>query len=314
MTGQLSLEPHAHAVSFYVHDQDVVDEIAHFVAEGLHQGGRAVVVATSQHRQALVETLRAMGLDPDEPPAAGHLVLLDARETLRSFTTGSGLDRERFRAGVGQRVVDAGADGAPVRVFGEMVGLLWEAGDVQGAIALEAMWNGLIAQHDMDVMCAYPASLIETSSLLEVRAVCDQHSSVHARHQHTAPDNDHAQSSRMFLPVSESVRASRTFVVATLRRLEAEHLVHDAAVIVSELATNAVRHARSPFRVSVDESIGVVCISVQDAGDGHAGLPTIAPDDHALDGRGMAIIDALSHSWGYDALKDGTVVWAELAS
>ena len=65
-------------MSFYVQDQDVVDELARFVADGLLQEGRAVVVATSQHRKALVETLRAMGLDPDEPPVAGHLVLLDA--------------------------------------------------------------------------------------------------------------------------------------------------------------------------------------------------------------------------------------------
>ncbi len=118
----------------------------------------------------------------------------------------------------------------------------------------------------------------------------------------------------MFLPVSQSVGASRNFVGAALRRLGADHVVYDATVIVSELATNALRHARSPFRVSVDESPGLVCISVQDVGDGEAVLPTSAPDDHAIDGRGMAIIDALSHSWGYDAVEDGTVVWAQLTS
>jgi len=56
-----------------------------------------------------------------------------------------------------------------------------------------------------------------------------------------------------------------------------------------------------------------VCISVQDVGAGHAVLPTIAPD-HALEGRGMAIIEALAHRWGSDALADGKVVWAQLAS
>lgn len=291
-----------------------MDELARFIADGVLQQGRAVVVATPQHRTALVETLRTMGLDPDEPPVAGHLVLLDARQTLASFTTPSGFDRDRFLARVGQVVIDASADGAPVRVFGEMVGLLWEAGDVQGAISLEAMWNDLIPQVGFDLMCAYPAALIETSSLVDVRAVCDQHTSVRAPEQHAAPDSAHAESSRMFLPVSESVRASRGFVVAALHRLEADDLIDDATVIVSELSTNAVRHARSPFRVSVSELGGLVCISVKDVGDGYAVLPTTAADDHAIEGRGMTIIDALAHSWGYSALDDGKVVWAQLES
>jgi anti-sigma regulatory factor (Ser/Thr protein kinase) len=306
------VEPHAHAVSVYVDDHEVVDELARFVADGVVQQGRAVVVATSQHRTALVETLRAMGLDPDEPPVAGHLVLLDAKQTLESFTTPSGFDRDLFLTRVGQRVIDAGADGAPVRVFGEMVGLLWEAGDVQGAIALEAMWNDLIAEVGFDLLCAYPAALIETSSLPDVRAVCDQHTSLRAPQQHSALDSD--ESSRMFLPVSESVRASRNFVLAALRRLEADDQIHDATVIVSELATNAVRHARSPFRVSVSELGGFVCITVKDVGESHAALPTNDPDEHAIDGRGMAIIDALAHRWGYSALEDGKVVWAQLAT
>ena len=314
MGDQLALEPHAHAVSVYVCDQEVVDELARFIADGVLQEGRAVVVATPQHRAALVETLRAMGLDTEEPPIAGHLVLLDAKETLQSFTTPAGFDRDRFLTRVGQVVIDAGADGAPVRVFGEMVGLLWEAGDVQGAIALEAMWNDLIPQVGFDLMCAYPAALIETSSLVDVRAVCDQHTSVRAPQQHAALDSGHNESSRMFLPVSESVRASRKFVAAQLRRLDADDLVHDATVIVSELATNAVRHARSPFRVSVSELGGLVCLSVKDVGEGHAALPTTAADDHAIDGRGMAIIDALAHRWGYSTLEDGKVVWAQLVS
>ena len=54
-------------------------------------------------------------------------------------------------------------------------------GEVTEAIVLEAMWNGLIAKLDFDLMCAYPTSLMETSRLLEVHAVCDHHTSVHAQ-------------------------------------------------------------------------------------------------------------------------------------
>ena len=309
----MSQDPHLHAVTFYDHDREVVDRIARFVAEGIHEDGRTVVVATPEHRTQLVQSLLAMGLDPDEPPVAGHLVLLDARTTLRTFMTPTGPDPDRFAAHVGRRVTDAGADGAPVRVFGEMVGLLWEAGDVQGAIALETMWNGMIEHLGFMLLCAYPASLIEAGHLIEVDAICGQHSSVQAPPQYAAGLGDHSRSSRVFLPVPEAVRSSRRFVVASLERLGVPDLVHDASLIVSELATNAVRHAQSPFRVSVDQSVDTVCISVQDVDEGQAEQHLGDGDEHALNGRGMTIINALARRWGCDSLHDGKVVWAELA-
>ncbi len=239
------------------------------------------------HREALVETLRAMGLDPEEPPVAGHLLLLDAEQTLRSFTTASGFDQDRFVASVGQRVIDAGADGAPVRVFGEMVGLLWEDGDVQGAIALEAMWNDLITRFGFDLMCAYPASLIESSSLVEVRAVCDQHSSVRAPRAAHCPRQ---RPSRVVPDVPSGPRVGAG-------RAGASSWPHCAGSRPTTWSTTPPSSSRSwrptpfatpgsPFRVSVSELGGLVCISVKDVGDGHAAMPTIAADDHATRGPG----------------------------
>lgn len=310
----MSSDPHVHAVTFYDHDREVVDRVARFVADGIRQHGRAIVVATPSHRADLAEALLAMGLDPDEPPVAGHLVILDAQTTLDSFMTPDGPDPERFSAQVAQLVRDAGADGAQVRVFGEMVGLLWEAGDITSAIALEGLWNDLIDEVDFALLCAYSSSLIETGGLTEILGVCDQHSSVQAPPHYAVAGGDQWGQSRVFLPVPEAVVSSRRFVMSVLERLGAGCLVHDAALIVSELATNAVQHARSPFRVSVDESAGTVCISVQDVGEGHAKQRVGVGDLHAIDGRGMAIIEALSRRWGCDSLQDGKVVWAELVA
>ncbi len=314
MTSALSAAPHVHAVTFYDHDQQVVDEVVRFVAEGIDQQGRALVVATPGHCIAIEEALTARGLDPHQAKVAGRLVVLDARKTLRSFMTRHGPDRDLFMAHVGLRVLNAGTDGAPVRVFGEMVGLLWEAGDVQGAIELESMWNGLVDRLGFSLLCAYPAALVDSSGLVAVHGVCGQHSAVHAPASYATDAGDRAKLSRVFLPVPEAVASSRRFVIASLRRLGADHVVQDAALIVSELATNAVLHARSPFRVSVDESVGVICISVQDVGDGHAAAHFGKPDEHAINGRGIAIIEALARRWGCDTLSDGKVVWAELAA
>lgn len=301
-------------MTFYDHDRQVVDEVVHFVAEGFDQQGRAVVVATAEHRAAIEQALVARGYDSHEAILTGRLVLLDARKTLRSFMTRNGPDRDRFMAQIGLRLLSSGSDGAPVRVFGEMVGLLLAAGDVQGAIALEALWNGLADRLGFDLLCAYPASLIESSTLATVHTVCGQHSHVHPPSSYAATAGDRASLTRVFLPVPEAVASSRRFVISSLRQLGADHLVQDAALIVSELATNAVLHAQSPFRVSVDESVGVVCISVQDVGEGHAAPRFGESDEHAIDGRGIAIIEALARRWGCDTLSDGKVVWAELVA
>lgn len=314
VTSRMSAGPHVHAVTFYDHDREVVDRVARFVADGIRQHGRAIVIATPEHRVDLAAALLDMGLNPDEPPVAGHLVTLDAQATLDSLMTEDGPDLERFSAQVAQLVRDAGADGAQVRVFGEMVGLLWESGDVPHAIALESLWNDLIDEVDFALLCAYSSSIIDTGGLTDILGVCDQHSSVQAPPHYAIEGGDHSGQSRVFLPVPEAVVSSRRFVISALERLGRASLVHDAALIISELATNAVQHARSPFRVSVDESGGTVCLSVQDVGQGHAQQRVGDRDQHAIDGRGMAIIAALARRWGCDTLEDGKVVWAELAA
>ncbi len=111
--------------------------------------------------------------------------------------------------------------------------------------------------------------------------------------------------------MAEAVPATRRFVSGVLARWHEDALVPDANVIVSELASNAVLHAHSPFRVSIDRSVGMVCISIQDVA---ADLAQQQPESIEPGGRGMVIVEALSRRWGCDTLPGGKVVWAELSA
>jgi len=86
----------------------------------------------------------------------------------------------------------------------------------------------------------------------------------------------------------------------------------DAALVLSELVGNAVRHAEGDtLRVRLRRTADVLRIAVQ---DGSAALP--APRQASLEdesGRGMLIIEALSRRWGCEPLPDGKIVWAEVA-
>jgi hypothetical protein len=65
---------------------------------------------------------------------------------------------------VGTLVTQARGEGQArqVRVFGEMVALLWADGDRNGALVLEGLWNELTRRLSFPLLCAYPASFFST--------------------------------------------------------------------------------------------------------------------------------------------------------
>lgn len=123
--------------------------------------------------------------------------------------------------------------------------------------------------------------------------------------------------SRYFPGRAEQVAQARLFVLSVLAgRPEAEL----AAVVVSELSTNAVCHSASGgpdglFAVTVRCRDDRATISVQDMGS--AGEPVIlAPggDGPGESGRGLMLVAALAKDWGAARNRLGWQVWAELAS
>lgn len=71
----------------------------------------------------------------------------------------------RFADIVGSLIVRArGESTRQVRVFGEMVALLWADGDRNGALVLEELWNDLTRRMSFPLLCAYPASFFSTDA------------------------------------------------------------------------------------------------------------------------------------------------------
>jgi hypothetical protein len=115
--------------------------------------------------------------------------------------------------------------------------------------------------------------------------------------------------SGVFVPVPSAVAAARRFVTAVLRSWGQDDLVWDAALVTSELATNAVGHGDSPFRASVVRTEGVVRIGIEDIGPG---WPQERASTHDLStGRGVAIVAALAERTGCDVLPVSKLAWAE---
>jgi len=110
-----------------------------------------------------------------------------------------------------------------------------------------------------------------------------------------------------FDPEPASVSAARDFVVSNAASPTFDDSLR---LVVSELATNAVIHARSRFRVRVSSRGSGIRVEVH---DGSEHLPTWErrPND-AVSGRGMSIVDHLSSRWGVMPTPAGKAVWFEL--
>lgn len=107
------------------------------------------------------------------------------------------------------------------------------------------------------------------------------------------------------------VAAARAFTTSTLARWELDGLGDDAVLITSELASNAVLHARTPMRLTLrSDGIGYLRIELYDE---NPRLPIVAPPlTGATSGRGLALLAALASAWGTQSDGDGKTVWAEL--
>jgi serine/threonine-protein kinase RsbW len=119
------------------------------------------------------------------------------------------------------------------------------------------------------------------------------------------------RSSRTFTAEARSVGASRRYVREALCLHPPAH-VDAVELMVSELATNSVKHAHSDFKVSINDSGGEIRVEVRDTGRGEPVLRFPAPTNPS--GRGLRIVEALARAWGTVDSSRGKTVWFTLAS
>jgi len=313
--------PHDHVVQFYGHDYELAEAVGRYLAEAIQAGGVAVVIATEAHRQLFAERLVEAGVDAARladagltpAGAGGALVMLDAEEARQALLIDGRLARHRFDKLVGELMRDAAQGGRPVRAYGEIVARLWADGYVTAAVELEGLWNALGREVDFTLYCAYPLAAVEgEGDAVAVHEVCRQHSAVvGAPVRLPRLRRPPLELACTFLPGSYGPAAARSFVTGTLAAWGYPELVEDAAVIATELAANAVLHARTEFTVTVSRRPdSTIRVAVRDGSAKPPRPRRAAP--LAGSGRGLGLVDAMAAAWGADLLPDGKVVWAQL--
>jgi hypothetical protein len=307
-----------HVVHFYEHEAELVASACPYLEAALRDGEVALLLATDAHLRAFETELADRGIDLARARDDGLLVSLDAAATLAAFSDGGRIDRDAFMTVVGGLTRDMCASGRTVRAYGEMVSLLWDRGDVLAAIELERLWNELGRELPFTLLCAYPSASVAGSEHADAfHRVCGEHSAVrvapHAEGAaHERADLEaRAGVSAAFPADAESPRHARRMAAATLRRWgHGEALIADVSLVVSELASNAVRHAGSSFTVALQMQSPLLRVTVED----RAPLPDTASDADMLarPPHGLCVVDSLATGWGIEPTRTGKIVWAQL--
>ncbi len=170
---------HEHLVAFYETEAFLTDTVCGFLAPALRDGDAAIVVATADHRRAFDATLRLDGIDVDAAMSDGRYFASDARAQLNGFMVEGRPVDSSFRDTIGAVLDRASEGGHRVHVYGEMVALLWDDGNVDAAMALEDMWNDLGVVRPFELLCAYPmTSFADAASAPGFAHICSQHTTV----------------------------------------------------------------------------------------------------------------------------------------
>ena len=167
-----------HAVRFYERDIFLIDHLVQFAKEGLDKGETLLFVTTKDHRILLHRRLVNEGLIERLQLTKCVYLAMDVFDTLSRVMVDDWPDEELFIKEIGG-MIKLIAKKTRIRIYGEMVAVLWAQGKYHAAICLEKLWNKLATQHDFALLCGYPSSGFlgpEMQSLFQ--EVCACHSFV----------------------------------------------------------------------------------------------------------------------------------------
>lgn len=108
---------------------------------------------------------------------------------------------------------------------------------------------------------------------------------------------------RQFDPRPQTLPQARAFIRT---RTRGSARADDVELAASELATNAIRHARTPFELSIEVAPKHIRVEVSDLS---SRMPKLLKSGRRR--HGLEIVASIAERWGVDKLDDGKIVWAE---
>jgi len=150
------IAPCEHIIQVYENDDIFLDTLANFAGSGIKAGECVIVVATQNHLQSLYFRIARYVLNLREMIAAEQYIPLEAEKVLDQFMINEWPDEKLFRQTISGIIERGSCKGRRIRVFGEMVALLWGKGNTGATVQLEHLWSRFCEENKLTLFCAYP--------------------------------------------------------------------------------------------------------------------------------------------------------------
>ena len=176
-----------HIVHVHRDREFLLESLEEYFRAGWARGEAVIVIARPALREALVERF---GVRDD-------LRMLDAADTLARFMRDGLPQWSAFHSAVGGLIAETRCRYAGVCAYGEMVDILWQAGEQDAAIRLEEFWNELGRLQTFSLFCAYGLDSLEQGAALE--RICKVHTRFIPARDHSIIDRAVADASEEML-------------------------------------------------------------------------------------------------------------------
>lgn len=172
------IAPCDHLVQIYDNDKIFLDTLEGFTGSGFLADETVVVIATSQHLDALNDRLFSQGFDLNALISSNQYMPIDAADLLSVFLVNNWVDENIFHNFISGLIDQARQRNNKIRAFGEMVAILWERGLYSATVQLEKLWNELHSRSEFTLFCAYPRIGFTQSAGESIDTICKQHAKV----------------------------------------------------------------------------------------------------------------------------------------
>jgi len=163
-----------HVVTFYDRDSELCQSVARFAGEGLQRGEHVLLMATLEHATDIRSMISAAypHVDHAGAMASGQLLFADADAIARECLRDGAVDRQLFNGVVSKLLARLKP---PMRVFGEVVSLVANNGDLEAALEIETLGHQLAHQAGVQVLCAYDLRpLAQSAARAQIEEVHDR--------------------------------------------------------------------------------------------------------------------------------------------